>query len=96
MHLETLQYLSTATCMLAVLFQLLVESINLKYYCYINIPCVAELSVRKLIVHAVCTCAYTHLVYHTESSHGTKELFNLPPLVLKARYLSGSAFCMSI
>ena len=28
-----------------------------------------------------------------ESSHGTKELFNLPPLVLKARHLSGSAFC---
>ena len=27
-----------------------------------------------------------------ESSHGTKELFNLPPLVLKARHLSGSAF----
>ena len=26
-----------------------------------------------------------------ESSHGTKELFNLPPLVLKARHLSGSA-----
>ena len=23
-----------------------------------------------------------------ESSHGTKELFNLPPLVLKARHLS--------
>ena len=22
-----------------------------------------------------------------------KELFNLPPLVLKARHLSGSAFC---
>ena len=22
-----------------------------------------------------------------------KELFNLPPLVLKARYLGGSAFC---
>ena len=32
----------------------------------------------------------------TESSHGTKELLNLPPLhgvVLKARHLSGSAFC---
>ena len=28
-----------------------------------------------------------------ESSHGTKELFNLPPLVLKARHLSGSTFC---
>ena len=28
-----------------------------------------------------------------ESSHGTKELFNLPPLVLKARHLSDSAFC---
>ena len=27
-----------------------------------------------------------------ESSHGTKELINLPPLVLKARHLSGSAF----
>ena len=26
-----------------------------------------------------------------ESSHGTKELFNLPPLVLKARHQSGSA-----
>ena len=25
-----------------------------------------------------------------ESSHGTKELFNLAPLVLKARHLSGS------
>ena len=25
-----------------------------------------------------------------ESSHGTKELFNLPALVLKARHLSGS------
>ena len=25
--------------------------------------------------------------------HGTKEVFNLPPLVLKARHLSGSAFC---
>ena len=23
-----------------------------------------------------------------------KELFNLPPLVLKARHLSGSAFCL--
>ena len=29
-----------------------------------------------------------------ESSHGTKELFNLSPLVLKARHLSGSAFCL--
>ena len=28
-----------------------------------------------------------------EGSHGTKELFSLPPLVLKARHLSGSAFC---
>ena len=28
-----------------------------------------------------------------ESSHGTKELFNLSLLVLKARCLSGSAFC---
>ena len=28
-----------------------------------------------------------------ESSHGTEELFNLPTLVLKARHLSGSAFC---
>ena len=28
-----------------------------------------------------------------ESFHGTKELFNLPLLVLKARHLSGSAFC---
>ena len=30
-----------------------------------------------------------------ESSHLTKELFNLPPLILKARHLSGSAlsFC---
>ena len=25
---------------------------------------------------------------------GTKELFNLPPLVLKARHLWGSAFCI--
>ena len=33
-----------------------------------------------------------------ESSHGTKVLFNLPPLVLKARPLlvSGSAFCKSM
>ena len=30
-----------------------------------------------------------------ESSHGRKELFNLPPLVLKARALNdGSAFCI--
>ena len=30
-----------------------------------------------------------------ESSHGTKELFNLPPLVLKARAPNdGSAFCI--
>ena len=29
-----------------------------------------------------------------ESSHGTKELFNLPFLVLKARYLSNSAFAL--
>ena len=28
-----------------------------------------------------------------ESSRGTKELFNLQLLVLKARHLSGSAFC---
>ena len=27
-----------------------------------------------------------------ENSHRTKELFSLPPLVLKARHLSGSAF----
>ena len=27
-----------------------------------------------------------------ESSHEMKELFNLQPLVLKARHLSGSAF----
>ena len=26
-------------------------------------------------------------------AHGTKELFNSPNLVLKARHLSGSAFC---
>ena len=37
---------------------------------------------------AWCTC-------HA-CTYGTKELFNLPPLVLKARHLSGSAFCMSI
>ena len=29
-----------------------------------------------------------------ESSHGTKEPFNLPTLVLKDRHLSGSAFCL--
>ena len=30
-----------------------------------------------------------------ESSHGRKELFNLPPLVLKARAPNdGSAFCI--
>ena len=29
----------------------------------------------------------------SESSHGTKGLFNLPPLVVKARHLSDSAFC---
>ena len=28
-----------------------------------------------------------------ESSSRTKELLNLPPLVLKARHLGGSAFC---
>ena len=28
-----------------------------------------------------------------ESSHGTKELFNLPLLALKARHLCDSAFC---
>ena len=28
------------------------------------------------------------------SSHGTKERFNLPPLVLKAILLSGSAFML--
>ena len=28
-----------------------------------------------------------------ESSSRTKELFNLPSLVLKARHLGGSAFC---
>ena len=31
-----------------------------------------------------------------ESSLRTKELFNLPPLVLKARHLGGSAFCTFI
>ena len=31
-----------------------------------------------------------------ESSHGTKELLNLPVLVLKARHQSGSAFCTGI
>ena len=32
---------------------------------------------------------------YMESSHGTKELFNLPPLVLKARAPNdGSAFCI--
>ena len=31
-----------------------------------------------------------------ESSHGTKELFNLPPLVLKARHLSGSALLLGL
>ena len=29
-----------------------------------------------------------------ESSHGTKELFNLPILALKARHLGGSAFVL--
>ena len=28
-----------------------------------------------------------------ESSHRTKELFNVPTLALKARHLDGSAFC---
>ena len=28
-----------------------------------------------------------------ESSHGTKQLFNLTLLVLKVRHISGSAFC---
>ena len=27
-----------------------------------------------------------------ESSHGVKELLNIPPLVLKARHLGGFAF----
>ena len=31
-----------------------------------------------------------------ESSHGSKELLNLPVLVLKARHISGSAFCTGI
>ena len=30
----------------------------------------------------------------SENSHGIKELFNLPPLILKARHLSGSTFCI--
>ena len=30
------------------------------------------------------------------SSHWINELFNLPSLVLKARHLSGSAFCKSM
>ena len=34
------------------------------------------------------------MFYHRESSHGTKELLNLPILVLKARHLSGSALCL--
>ena len=40
-----------------------------------------------------CSPQHIHGRTWRESSHGTKELFNLPPLVLKARHLSGSAFC---
>ena len=39
-----------------------------------------------------CGSAGTTLGGYRESSHGMKELLNLPPLVLKARHLSGSAF----
>ena len=31
-----------------------------------------------------------------ESSHGIKELLNLPPLVLKARHPGGSASCLGL
>ena len=39
-------------------------------------------------------CVINALTLIRESSHGTKEFFNLPPLVLKARHLNGSAFCL--
>ena len=36
-------------------------------------------------------------MYMSESFHGTEELFNLPPLVLKARTPNdGSAFCIGL
>ena len=41
-------------------------------------------------------CLHVHVLVHEpleegrESSHGTKELFNLTPLVLKARHLSAA------
>ena len=46
----------------------------------------------------MCSAAHVHepLEVGRESSHGRKELSNLPPLVLKARHLSGSAFYMLI
>ena len=44
------------------------------------------------VLHAVHVYEPLWWVYR-ESSHGTKELFNLPTLALKARHLGGSAFC---
>ena len=55
-----------------------------------------------LIVHTMYVYIYMHVctlpvsmshLVGRESSHGMKELLNLPPLVLKARHLSGSVFC---
>ena len=53
---------------------------------------------RSLIIHTHGE-SFRSLSIHTwvgrESSHGRKELFNLPPLVLKARAPNdGSAFCI--
>ena len=42
------------------------------------------------LLSTICSCS---LRVGRESFHGTKELFILPPLILKARHLSGSAFC---
>jgi Na+/proline symporter len=54
-----------------------------------------------LVSHHIILFLFGHLLVAVsdnmymcrESFHGTKELFNLPPLVLKARHLCGSAFC---
>ena len=47
-------------------------------------------------MYCMLPVSMSHLGGYRESSHGTKELFNLsiPPLVLKTRHLSGSAFCL--
>ena len=53
-----------------------------------------DLNDIKSMKYTITICmSMSHLGGYRESSHGTKELFNLAPLILKAKHLSGSAFC---